>query len=197
MPRTLDFREGLEVITKLTLELADQTSTPIILIDGRAGSGKSTFAQLLRDELFKAGEAAPTLVSMDDLYPGWDGLQEGSLYLEERILNPVSSGQKAAWQVWDWEKGARRRDSEPGNGWREFGGGNVLIVEGCGSISKQSAQHSHVRIWVESEASVRKARFHDRDQGLFDHHWSIWAAQEDEFYQEEKSESMADFVIKN
>lgn len=197
MPKTLDFREGLEAITKQALELADQFSTPVILIDGRAGSGKSTFAQQLRDGLFFQGEAAPTLVSMDDLYPGWEGLKEGSLYLERNILQPLGHGLKASWQCWDWAKGERGNPHEPGNGWREFIGGNTLIIEGCGSLSKVASESAQLRIWVEASESARRRRFHDRDSGLFDDYWSIWAAQEDEFYLAEKSEDLADFRISN
>ncbi len=197
MPRTLDFREGLEAVTKQALELADQTSSPIILIDGRAGSGKSTFAQQLKDRLFLQGEPAPTLVSMDDLYPGWEGLKEGSLYLERNILNPLAQGRRASWQKWDWARGGRGNPSEPGNGWREFEGASTLIIEGCGSISKLASHASHLKIWVRASESERRQRFHDRDSGLFDQYWNIWAAQEDEFYESEKSKDLADFVIAN
>lgn len=197
MPKTLDFREGLEAITKLALELADQFPTPIILIDGRAGSGKSTFAQQLRDGLFRQEDAAPVIVSMDELYPGWHGLKEGSLYLERNILFPLSQAKKAHWQTWNWETEQRGNPKEPGNGWREFAAGNVLIVEGCGSLSKQSAEIATIRIWVEAEASIRRERFHDRDSGLFDEFWGVWAAQEEEFYAAERSRELADFVLTN
>ncbi len=197
MPKTLGFREGIEAITKLALELADQISTPVILIDGRAGSGKSTFAQQLRDGLFRQGEAAPVIVSMDELYPGWHGLKEGSLYLERNILFPLSQAKKAQWQTWNWETGKRGNPQEPGNGWREFTGGNALIVEGCGSLSKQSAVIATFRVWVEADDLYRKERFHDRDSGRFDEYWGIWEAQEDEFYAAEKTRELADFVIEN
>lgn len=197
MPKTLSFREGLEAITKLALELADQIPTPIILIEGRAGSGKSTFAQQLRDSLFRQGEAAPVIVSMDELYPGWHGLKEGSLYLERYILFPLSQAKKANWQTWNWETGKRGNSQEPGNGWREFAGGNALIVEGCGSLSKQSAEMATVRIWIEAEGLIRRERFHDRDSGRFDEYWSVWAAQEDDFYSAERSRDLVDFVITN
>lgn len=197
MPTKLSFAEGLEAATKRVLELADQIPAPIILIDGRAGSGKSTFAQQLKDRLFLQGEPAPTLVSMDDLYPGWEGLKEGSLYLERNILHPLAQGRRASWQCWDWARGERGNPSEPGNGWREFEGANTLIIEGCGSISKLASEASHLKLWVQASESDRRQRFHDRDSGLFDQYWSIWAAQEDEFYESEKSKDLADFVITN
>ena len=46
--------------------------TAVILIDGPSGAGKSTLA----DRLIAAWptDAAPQLVRLDDVYPGWGGL---------------------------------------------------------------------------------------------------------------------------
>lgn len=184
-------------ITKLALELADQIPTPIILIDGRAGSGKSSFAEELRSELFRQGDAAPTLVHMDDLYPGWDGLRDGSSYLIRNILQPVKAGRRAGWQIWDWENNQRGNSFEPGNGWREFSGGNILIIEGCGSISRESKDLANLAIWIDADTSERRTRIRDRDKGQFDSFWGVWQAQEDEFYELEKSETLANWIIDN
>lgn len=197
MPEKSDFRNGVGVITKLALNLADQLPTPIILIDGRAGSGKSSFAEELRNELFKQSDSAPTLVHMDDLYPGWDGLQGGAGYLLQNILQPIASGKPAFWQKWDWETGQRGDSAEPGNGWRELSGGNTLIVEGCGSLSRQSREIANLAVWIEADRKSRKDRWHIRDSGKFDDHWGLWQAQEDDFYQVEKSDQLADWIIQN
>ena len=197
MPEQADFRSGIGVITKLALSLADQTPTPIILIDGRAGSGKSSFAEELRNELFRLSDAAPTLIHMDDLYPGWEGLEAGSAYLVHNILQPLSQAKPAAWQKWDWSEDRRGDPSEPGNGWREFSGGNVLIVEGCGSLSRQSRELAQLSLWIEAPREARRARWQARDAGRFDEFWGIWQAQEDHFYESEKSEELADWVIEN
>ena len=195
MPEQTDFRNGVGAITKLALNLADQLPTPIILIDGRAGSGKSSFAEELRNELFKQSDSAPTLVHMDDLYPGWDGLQAGSNYLLQSILRPLNSGRPAAWQKWDWAAGQRGDSTEAGNGWREFSGGTTLIIEGCGSLSRQSREIANLAVWIEAEGKSRRDRWHNRDAGKFDDHWGNWQAQEDDFYQAEKSERLADWII--
>lgn len=197
MPEQTDFRNGVGVITKLSLSLADQLPTPIILIDGRAGSGKSSFAEELRNEIFSQSDAAPALVHMDDLYPGWDGLQEGSSYLLQNILRPLFAGRPAAWQKWDWGASKRGDSTEPGNGWREFSGGNILIVEGCGSLSRQSREIASLCIWIEADRKSRRDRWHIRDSGKFDDHWGLWQAQEDDFYKAEKSEQLADWIIQN
>jgi uridine kinase len=197
VPEQTDFRNGVGVVTKLALTLADQIPTPIILIDGRAGSGKSSFAEELRNELFRAADAAPTLIHMDDLYPGWEGLQTGSGYLIQNILQPLSQGKPAAWQLWDWANSKRGAPEEPGNGWREFAGGNILIVEGCGSLSRQAKELANLAIWLEAPREVRRERWQKRDSGKFDEFWGLWQAQEDEFYETEKSDHLADLIVLN
>ena len=197
MPKQTDFRNGIGVITKLALTLVDQIPTPIILIDGRAGAGKSSFAEELKNELFRQSDAAPTLIHMDDLYPGWEGLAAGSAYLVQNILEPLSKSKPAAWQKWDWGSSRRGDPTEPGNGWREFSGGNILIVEGCGSLSRQSRELAQLSVWIEAPRDVRRARWQARDAGKFDEFWGIWQTQEDDFFETEKSSHLADWIIEN
>jgi uridine kinase len=192
-----DFHQAVTAITKQVVSLVDKNPTPIILIDGRAASGKSSLAAQLKNVLFKELEQAPRLIHMDDLYQGWEGLQLGSFYLNQQILQPLSAGKPAHWQLWDWQKGERGRADEPGNGWREFSGGTPLIVEGCGAISRVSSELADFRVWIEAPKEIRHARWLERDGEKFNDFWHIWAAQEDEFYQQEKSQQLADLVIEN
>ncbi len=192
-----DFHQAIAAITKQVVGLVDKNPTPIVLIDGRAASGKSFLAAALKNQLFKELEQAPRLIHMDDLYPGWEGLIPGSHYLNQQILQPLKLGKAASWQLWDWEQGQRGRNDEPGNGWREFSGGTPLIVEGCGSLSRVSSELADYRVWIETEKQVRHKRWLERDGEKFNEFWHIWAGQEDEFYQQEKSAQLADLVIEN
>ena len=192
-----DFHQAVTAITKQVVSLVDKNPTPIILIDGRAASGKSSLAADLKNALFKELEQAPRLIHMDDLYPGWEGLQLGSYYLNQQILQPLSNGKTANWQLWDWQKAERGRADEPGNGWREFAGGTPLIVEGCGALSRVSSELAHLRVWIEAPKELRHARWIERDGEKFNDYWHIWAAQEDEFYQQQKSKQLADLVVEN
>ena len=193
----MDFDLGLEQATERLLELSAELPTPIVLVDGRAGSGKSHFASELAERYFAKQRQAARVVRLDDLYPGWDGLGSGSVYVRERVLEPISSGRPASWQIWDWEQGKRGAPSEPGNGFREFLGGTALIVEGCGALSKAAAELASLRVWIEADSVIRRQRFSERDQGKFDEYWGVWAAQEEEFYASERSRELADLIIQN
>ena len=198
MPRNLlSYEDALiSVHSKLDV-LINTKNTSIVLIDGRAGSGKSRFAGQLADLIFQSEKQLPKLIHMDDLYPGWDGLRAGSAYLNRSILGPISKGKQANWQVWDWQLGKRGMANEPANGWRSFEGGNLVIVEGCGSVSLASSEQADLTIWMESDSSQRKSRFSKRDQGQFDSYWDTWSIQEDEFYGEEQSGKLCEIWVQN
>ncbi len=171
------------------LELIDEgVTTPIVLIDGRAGSGKSTLGALLQNQLFKDGESLPRLIHMDDLYEGWDGLQAGTDYLLRQILTPIVSRKRASWQEFNWAKNERDR-------WREFEGGTPLIIEGCGSLSRATAELANLKVWVDSPEETRRARWIEREGG--DVFWPRWAAQELDFYARERSTELADLTVSN
>jgi uridine kinase len=178
----------IEKISSQVLELIDRgNQTPIILIDGRAGSGKSTFAESLQQQLFRDGESAPRVIHMDNIFEGWDGLALGSDYMVRFILQPLARRETASWQDWSWVKNQR-------SSWREFSGGTPLIVEGCGSLTERSKEHADISIWLEASEQTRRERWIQRERHL--EKFDFWAAQELDFYAREKSQSLADLVIK-
>ena len=178
------------------LELRQSKPTPVVLIDGRAGSGKSTFARNLQGQVFQETKQSPKVIHMDDLYPGWEGLAQGSLYLVENILKPIKLEGKTQWQLWDWAND-KRGGSDPGNGWREFDGQNMLIIEGCGSVTAQSVELADLTIWIEADRQTRRQRFGDRDRAEFSNFWASWSAQEDEFFQEQCSQQLCQLSVNN
>jgi uridine kinase len=178
----------IEKISSQVLELIDRgNQTPIVLIDGRAGSGKSTSAEALQQQLFRDGESAPRVIHMDNIFEGWDGLALGSDYMVRFILQPLARQETASWQDWSWVKNQR-------SSWREFSGGTPLIVEGCGSLTERSKEHADISIWLEASEETRRERWIQRERHL--EKFDFWAAQELDFYAREKSQSLADLVIK-
>jgi hypothetical protein len=184
----------IDLITDQILELIDSgTPTPIILVDGRTGSGKTSFAAALQNRLFQKGESAPRVLHMDDLYEGWDGLQAGVDYLIRHVLSPLGRREGASWQEFDWAA------NERAGTWREFRGGTPLIIEGVGSLSRIAAEQADITIWLETEQAVRQSRIAARNaEGDGDGSWfAMWTAQEADFYAREKSAEIADLIIEN
>jgi uridine kinase len=175
-----------ELAEQLLALVDDGKTMPVLLIDGRAGSGKSTLADEVQNEFFKLGESAPRVIHLDDLYPGWDGLQLGVEYLQRAILNPLSRREVAHYQLFDWAAGERAE-------WREFAGGTPLIIEGCGAINRNSIESADLSVWLEESEETRKERWLGREGN--DLHWAQWAAQELDFYARERSSELAGRVL--
>jgi uridine kinase len=149
---------------------------PVILIDGRSGSGKTELAT----ELATALDAQ--LVRLDDIYPGWDGLEAAS----ERVRTDILQAHR--WQRWDWALGAPAE-------WCEVDPGRVLVVEGSGSLSRANRELATLGVWMELDEPTRKARALARDGATYEPHWDAWAAQEQRFFDRERPDLLADYVV--
>lgn len=190
------FEEAIAEIAHRIEQLSETSPTPVVLIDGPAGSGKTTLANLIREALFQNELPVPKVLSMDDLYPGWEGLRQGANYLVDKVLTPLSRNQTANWQNWDWAEN-RRGGNDVGNGHRSFEPGGILIVEGCGSLSQASKPLANLSIFLQRDEKARRAAIKDRDGNRFDEFWEIWLSQECEFYEIENSEALADLMVMN
>lgn len=151
---------------------------PVVLIDGGAGSGKTTLATEL---VANWPGPAPQLVGLDELYPGWGGLAAGAA-----MVPGVITG--TGFPRWDWIAGAP-------DGWRELDPSRGLVVEGCGAITPQSAALADLSVWLELPEAERKVRALARDGEVFAVHWDEWAAQEAEHWRAEHPAEIADLVI--
>jgi uridine kinase len=156
--------------------------TRVVAIDGRSGAGKSSLAGGLRAEL-----GAP-VVTLEDLYGGWDGLERGVDLLVSEVLGPLSAGRAALVPRYNWVTAAWEtpRVLEPPE---------VLIVEGVGAGARRAAAYASLLIWVEEAASVRKKRALDRDGETFAPYWDTWAAQEEAMLARERTRDRADLVV--
>jgi uridine kinase len=152
---------------------------PVLLIDGRSGSGKTELARAV-----VAGVPTAQLVRLDDLYPGWGGLEEGSRVVHDEIL----ATDRPRWRRWDWVLG---RHAE----WHELDPQRPLVIEGCGALSRDNRRLATFGIWVALDAETRKRRALDRDGATYEPHWDEWAAQEDAFLTRENPAAHADAVI--
>ena len=154
----------------------------VVAVDGRSGSGKTSLAAALHDRL-----RAP-VVSLEDLYGGWDGLEHGIDLLVSAVLEPLAAGRAARVPRYDWIAGEW---AEP----TEIERPPVLVVEGVGAGARRAAAFESVLVWLEVPAPVRKKRALDRDGATFAPHWDRWAAQEDAMLARERTPDRADITL--
>lgn len=159
------------------IRVAAGSQRVVVLIDGRSGAGKSELATVL------SGALDAQLVRLDELYPGWEGLEAGSAAVHETVLRPREPG----WTGWDWT-------SARAAGWHPLDSERPVIVEGCGALSRANRALAIFGIWLEVDAVERHRRVTARDGGRFDAYWDSWAAQEDAFIAREHPRQLADVV---
>jgi uridine kinase len=151
----------------------------VLLIDGRSGSGKTELATAIVEAWPEA-----QLVRLDNIYPGWNGLETGSRYITDFVLD----GPLRRWQRWDWAAGARAE-------WHDVDPERPIVVEGVGALSRANRERADYGIWVETDTSTRKRRAIARDGGMFAPHWDAWAAQEQVFIDREHPAQLADTIV--
>ena len=71
-------------------------TTVVVAVDGRSGSGKTLLGSAV------AAALGCPVVHLDEIYPGWDGLQEGVALATAHVLEPLAQGRRAAYPRWDW-----------------------------------------------------------------------------------------------
>ncbi|GHD16268.1 adenylate kinase [Nocardiopsis kunsanensis] len=158
----------------MVAELPGGTGVRVVAVEGRSGAGKSTVAAHLRGALAARGEAVHVL-TMEDLYAGWEGLAEGARVLRTRVLAPLARGEEPVWHRWDWEHG--RRSAEPSCLPEPVARGGVLVVEGTGS--GVSPALLDLLVWVHAPEGERSRRLDAReDAQLYAPHRAAWATQE-------------------
>ena len=166
-----------DLIAALRLQILDTGGIrPIALLDGGSGAGKSTLATPL------AASLDAELVRLDDLYPGWDGLEAGSRAVTREIIPD------GRWRRWDWA-------ADAAGPWELLDPTRPLVVEGCGALSVAARDMATFGIWIELGADERRRRAIARDGDAYAPHWERWARQEERFCRREHPDLIADVVI--
>lgn len=181
-------------------------ATRLVCVDGPSGSGKTVLAGRLAAALIDPalgdpvlgdpvlgdpalGDPAlgdPVLVHMDDLYPGWDGLDAAVPLLHEWIVAPLVAGRAAAYRRYDWVAGQYAEE-------HVLGQPDVLVVEGVGAGS--AAANAVALIWVEAPRAERFRRGIERDGEAYRPHWERWARQEDALFARERTRDRATLLV--
>ncbi len=172
--------EALRVIDKAQPRCGD---TKVVAIDGPSSAGKTCFVAALAQRIPSA-----YVLHMDDMYPGWDGLQQAVADLHDQILAPLARGEQAAYRRWDWE---HKRYA----GWQSLPATRLLLVDGVGSGAGRNADLESVLIWLEADRDVRFRRGIERDGESYLRHWERWAAHEEALFLADATRDRADLIM--
>lgn len=155
----------------------------IVAIDGPSGAGKSTLARRLSPAL----DDAP-VIRLDDVYPGWHGLDDGVRLVVDGVLEPLARGRTARLRRYDWVRGRAGEEYE-------VPAAPVVVLEGCGAGAGACRPFLSLLVWVDAPEAVRYERAMARDGESYRPHWGSWAGQERVHFAREGTRDRADVVL--
>lgn len=161
-------------------------SVALVAVDGRAGSGKSTFALRLSGVL----NGAPIL-PLDD-FLSWDDLTEFWPRFETDALAPLFAGKEARYQARDWEHDPYGRGLGP---WKSCPPSPVVILEGVGAARRELRSRLALSIWMETPPLVCRRRGILRDGPDSELRWARWQERETAFFDSDPVQSYVDLVV--
>ncbi|MCL2254808.1 MAG: hypothetical protein FWC09_10225 [Lachnospiraceae bacterium] len=179
-----------ETLADLADKILSISSKPLVLIDGKAGAGKTSFAVKLAEFL------NANLVASDDV--AW---WSDPIHWDEEMLNgiiePWLNGKNAAYTPSGWIK--KHRD-----GFIEVDSGKALIIEGCGTCRKTLRKVANFSIWIDTDSEISRERVINRDIAKGENGGTLesvteftdwWESIVDPFLLEEEAWKYADLIV--
>ena len=138
--------ESLSNIVKRVLNI---NKKPLVLIDGVAGSGKTTLAVIIADII------NANLVHIDDVCWNADPIHYDAEMLDG-IINPWFNGNNVSYKPTGWIKENRI-------GSIEIDPNKALVIEGMGVCRKTLREIATYSIWLDIESELARNRLVRRD----------------------------------
>jgi hypothetical protein len=167
-------------------EILKTESPRLVAVDGRGGSGKTTFATRLARLL-----PAVVVIEVDD-FLRWSDLDDWWPRVEDEAITPLLAGERARFRIRDWDTDPL---GESLDGWRDVGPADTIILEGVTSSRASMAQRLSMSFWLEAPPNVRLARGLARDGQTMRSTWQNWMRLEDEFFERDDAPGRATYVV--
>lgn len=164
----------------------DLPRIPVIAVDGRSASGKTTLSARLAEEALDAA-----VVHTDDV--AWHhGFFDWADLLRQGVLGPVRAGQlPVSYRPPAWRARGRDGAIEVPASCR------LLLVEGVGVGRRELSPLFDALVWVQSDAAEARRRGIERDGGGHAEvaFWDEWDREELAFLAADRSWERADVVV--
>ena len=174
-------------LTALVAPLLDD-GRGVVLVDGRSGGGKSTFAGRLADLLGGAVVHSDDLAWHHDAF-AWDELAR------DHVIRPWRRGERVDYRPPGWVARGRPGSVAIADDVR------VLVLEGVGAGRAALASEADALVWVQSDRDEARERGLRRDVELgrtpveAERFWDEWMAAEEPFLARDRPWERADLVV--
>lgn len=155
----------------------------LVGIDGHAGSGKSTLSSRLSSLM----SDAPVL-HLDDV-SRHDELFSWTRRLRSQVLEPLSRGETAQYEVYDWTNRAATRV-------RELAPEPMVLLEGVGAGRRALRPYLSAVLWVDLDRDEAWERGLHRDGAELADFWQVWMKAEHEHFEADPTLPFASWIIR-
>ena len=177
-----------EVINHLQVLSPSCGKTIVLAIDGPAGSGKTTLARKITDQLADQFADVNT-IHMDDLYRGWENTLTNDLSkLLKQILGLVEFEDRIEFEPFNWS-------SEKVDPRVNFPAPKYLILEGVGSGQLAISEKIAASIWIEVPIHIGLERVLERDGVAIAPQMDEFIRTQSRYFEEEGTKKRADYRL--
>ena len=175
-----DYQNLLQEINSIKNE-----TTVLIAIDGVAGSGKTTLAHKLAEDLTES-----SVVHMDDLYDGWNNplSQKLTARVISQLLEPLSKQLPVSYQKFDWRLN-RFTD------FKTIPLSKYFILEGVGAAQREFRPYINKIIWIECDPNLGLRRVLDRDGEQVEQEMIKFLIDQNNHFLTELTKNVADYTL--
>ena len=177
-------RKYIEIIEAIA-NLQNNDAQSVVCVDGPAGSGKTTLAEIIRSNFDSVN-----VVHMDDLYDGWVAPLNSEMYsrITSQIIEPHLKKEPADFDVFNWWKHAFDHKEH-------LETKKTLVIEGVGAASSEVRKFADLTVFVEVSAELGLERVLSRDGLGIVNEMQSWQEMESKHFKQDQTKKAANFVV--